>query len=110
MCLKTDFYRMKLFCGQKEIQPILPGKIANVVNVHNPFVNVTDATFKGFYSYPYDAISTGCGTVTLVLFSEKEPDKPVTKVLDSKTLARVTADFEPYRKGQIELDVGPVKP
>jgi hypothetical protein len=103
MKFKTDFYRMKLLCGQKEIQPIQPGKIASVLNVHNPFVNVTDATYEGFYAYPYDAISSDCEKVTLQLFSEKEPDKPETKILDPKTVAQVVTDFEPFRKGQIEL-------
>ncbi|MBZ5697555.1 MAG: serine protease [Acidobacteriia bacterium] len=106
MKFKTDFYRMKLLCGEKEVQPIQPGKIADVLNVHNPFVSVTDATYEGLYSYPYDAISSQCGTVTLDLFSEKEPNKPVSKVLDPKTLARITADFEPFRKGQIEVTTG----
>ena len=36
-------------------------------------------------------------------FLGKEPDKPVSKVLDPKTISRITADFEPFQKGQIEL-------
>ena len=107
MRFKTDFYRMKLFCGATEIEPIHPGKIANVVNVQNHFVSVTDATYAGMYSYPYDAISSSCSTVTLQLFSEKEPDKSVSKVLDPKTIAGITADFEPFRRGQIELRTEP---
>jgi len=30
---KTDFQSMKLFCGEKEIQPIFPGRIPLTVNV-----------------------------------------------------------------------------
>jgi hypothetical protein len=78
-----------------------------VLNVHSPFVNVTDATYQGFYSYPYDAISSTCGIVKLELFSEKEPDKPVTRTLEPKTIAQIAADFEPFRKGQIDLTVQP---
>jgi S1-C subfamily serine protease len=100
MKFKTDFHRMRLLCGEKEIQPIHPGKIPNVVSVHNAFLNVTDATYQGFYSYPYDAISSECGTVTLELYSEKEPDKAVSKILGPKTIARVTADFAPFRKNE----------
>jgi hypothetical protein len=33
MKFKTDFYRMKLFCGGKEVQPIQPGKVADVLNI-----------------------------------------------------------------------------
>jgi S1-C subfamily serine protease len=106
MKFKTDFYRMKLFCGGKEVQPILPGKIADVLDVHTSFAKVTDATYEGFYSYPYDAISSNCGAVTLELFSEKDPAKPVSKTLDPKTIARVSADFAPYRNGQIQLQTG----
>jgi hypothetical protein len=110
MRFKTDFYRMKLLCGDKEIQPIQPGKIASVVNVHNPFVNVTDATYEGLYVYPYDAISSDCANISLQIFSEKEPDKPETKILDPKTVAQVVTDFEPFRKGQIELSPTPNAP
>jgi S1-C subfamily serine protease len=93
---KTDFYRMKLICGDKEVEPIQPGKDATVANAHNAFVNVTDATYVGFYSYPPDAISPSCGKVTLQLYSEKQPDKPESKDLDQKTIDRVWNDFRPY--------------
>ena len=87
---------MRLKCGEKEVEPIHPGKAATVANAHNAFVNVTDATYVGFYSYPADAISPACGRVALELFSEKEPDKPAVKELDSKTVQRIWNDFQPY--------------
>lgn len=93
---KTDFYRMRLRCGEKEVEAIHPGKAATVVNAHNAFVNVTDATYIGLYSYPADAISPACGGVSLELFSEKEPDKPIIKQLDSRTVERIWNDFQPY--------------
>jgi S1-C subfamily serine protease len=96
MKFKTDFYRMKLLCGDKEIEPIQPGKAADVVNAHNAFVNVTDATYVGIYSYSPDAISPSCGRVTLQLYSEKNPDKPESKDLDQKSIDRVWNDFRPY--------------
>lgn len=97
---KTDFYRMKLKCGTNEVQPIEPGKIAHVVDVKNGLVNATDATYEGFYIYPADAISPSCGGVTLELFSEKNPNAATVKLLNEKTIARVWADFEPYRNQQ----------
>jgi len=97
---------MRLVCGDKEVQPILPGKVADVLDVHNPFVNVTDATYDGIYSYPYDAISPNCGAVTLELYSEKAPNMPVSKTLDPRTVSRIAIDFEPFRKGQIQLAPG----
>jgi len=93
---KTDFYRMKLFCGDREVEPIQPGKDATVVNAHNAFVNITDATYVGFYSYPPDAITPSCGKVTLQIYSEKQPDKYESKDLDQKTINRVWNDFRPY--------------
>jgi hypothetical protein len=93
---RTDFYKMKLFCGVKEIEPIQPIKVATVRNDHSAFVNVTDATYVGFYSYPPDAISPSCGKVTLQLFSEKDPDKSESKDLDRKSIDRVWNDFRPY--------------
>jgi len=96
MKFKTDFYRMKLFCGTKEVEPIQPGKAATVANAHNAFVNVTDATYVGIYSYPPDAVSPSCGKVTLQLYSEKQPDKSESKDLDQKTIDRIWNDFRPY--------------
>jgi hypothetical protein len=96
MRFKTDFYRMRLVCGGKEVEPIQPGKDATVVNAHSAFVSVTDATYVGFYSYPADAIQPSCGEVALELYSEKEPDKPHRKVLDSRAVERIWADFQPY--------------
>lgn len=93
---KTDFYRMKLLCGAKEVEPIQPGKAATVVDAHTAFVNVTDATYVGIYSYPPDAISPACGKVTLQLYSEKYPDKSESKELDQKSIDRVWNDFRPY--------------
>lgn len=93
---KTDFYRMRLLCGGKEIEPIHPGKAATVINAHNSFVNVTDATYVGIYSYPADAIQPSCGAVVLEFYSEKEPDRPRSKTLDAKAVDRIWSDFQPY--------------
>ena len=96
MKYKTDFYRMRLLCGGKEVEPIHPGKAATVVNAHNAFVSVTDATYVGIYTYPADALQPSCGEVALELYSEKDPNKASRKVLDSKAVERIWADFQPY--------------
>lgn len=93
---RTDFYKMKLLCGGKEVEPIQPGKAATVVNAHTSFVNVSDATYVGIYSYPPDAISPACGSVSLQLFSEKEPGRPESKELDPRSINRIWNDFRPY--------------
>ena len=93
---KTDFYKMRLFCGDKEVEPILPGKIARIESKNNAFVELKDATYEGFYSYPADAISPACGQVRLEAYSEKNPEKADTKILDRKTVERIAEDFRPY--------------
>ncbi len=98
MRFKTDFYRMKLLCDARQIEPINPGKIADAFNVQSPFVRIVDATYEGLYTYPPDSISTSCQTVTLELYSEKDPNKPTVKILDKKTVERIWADFAPFRE------------
>lgn len=97
MRFKADFYKMKLLCGSKEIAPILPGKIAHVIDVRNGLVNATDATYEGFYEFPADAINPACGEVTLSVFTEKKPDAAITKKLNEKTVSRIFDDFAAYR-------------
>jgi S1-C subfamily serine protease len=94
---KTDFYKMQLFCGDKEVQPIMPGKAERVLSLNNEAVRVTDATFDGLYEYPYDAIRPECGKVTLKIFSEKNPNEPKVKELETKTIDAVVRDFAPYQ-------------
>jgi hypothetical protein len=98
MAFQADFYRMKLMCGAKEVEPIQPGKAAIVINEDNAFVRVKDATFEGLYVYPQDAVSLQCATVTLQIFSEKKPNEPIILNVRPDTIQRVWADFEPYRK------------
>jgi len=93
---KTDFYKMKLLCGNQEVKPLFPGKIQHVADEHDAAVNITDATFDGLYKYAPDAVTAKCGTVTLQLFSEKDPSEPKSKVLDQKTINALVADFAPY--------------
>ena len=98
MHFKTDFYKMKLMCGSQEVQPLMPGKVQRVLNVNNAALRVTDATFDGFYEYSFDAIHPECGTMTLELFSEKNPNEPKTKQLETKTVMTIFNDFESYRR------------
>jgi S1-C subfamily serine protease len=97
LAFRTDFYRMKLKCGSREVPPIHPGKNPIVLNAENFAVRVKDATYSGFYAYPPDAISPACGTVVLQLFSEKAPETAVNEVLSPQTVNRIWADFEAYR-------------
>ena len=98
MKFKTDFYKMKLKCGEKEIPPIQTGKAEQIVDNSHRFTKVVNSSSVGFYSYPPDAISPACGQVTLELYSLKNPDKATVKALEGKSVERIWADFEAYRK------------
>jgi len=100
MKFKTNFYKMRLRCGDKEIQPIQTGKIEEVVDNSHRFTKIVNSTSRGFYSYPPDSVSPSCGQVILELYSIDRPDKATTKVLDAKTVERIWSDFEPYRKAE----------
>jgi hypothetical protein len=94
---KSDFYKMTLLCGDLPVTPIHPGKVEHRVAVANAAVKVNDATFEGLYTYRPDAISPLCGTVKLVLFTEKEPEKADVRIIPEKVVQRIWNDFAPYR-------------
>lgn len=98
---KTDFQSMKLFCGEKEVQPIHPGRIPITVNVRNSSVKMEDATYRGAYLYPPDAVNPDCGTVKLAIYSSKS-EEPVIKELDGNTMDRIWADFDAFRRAEAE--------
>ena len=98
---KTDFQSMKLFCGEKEIQPIHPGRIPLTVNVRNASVKLEDSTYKGAYFYPPDAVNPQCGTVKIAIYSSKK-EEPAIKVLDGPTANRIWADFDAFRRADLE--------
>ncbi len=97
---KNGFQKMRLLCGGKEIPPIDPGR--SEYELHDVRNRVIDTTMQGFYSYPPDAISPSCGSVSLEIFSEKDPNTPITQPVETATVERVWSDFEPYRKGKKE--------
>jgi hypothetical protein len=96
---KASFSRLRLLCGDKEVEPILPGKFA-IGTGTNRWVRVDQSAFYGLYTYTPDVISSACGNVTLEVYPSSQPDKPLVKVLDATQVNRVWQDFEPYRKLQ----------
>ena len=96
---KTDFQAMKLFCGDKEILPIHPGRVPVTVSVRNRAVKMEDSTYKGVYLYLPDTVNPGCGQVKLEIYSSKGGEATV-KTFDEKTVQHVWADFDPFRRAQ----------
>jgi trypsin-like peptidase len=87
---KDGFSRMRVSCGDAEIAPIHPFKIQQRVSD-------TDAINEGIYVFDPGALGPHCGTVKLVLYSEKEPAKADTRTVDPKIVQQIWDDFAPYR-------------
>ena len=85
----SEFYKMRLWCGAREVEPILPAKVARVETAN-------DATIEGIYAYSPKAISADCGTVKLEIVSAGNPPKARLKDLDRKVIALVDGEFSPY--------------
>ena len=89
---KPGFAHMRVFCGEAEVVPIHPFKLEHRVSD-------TDAIYEGLYAFDPGALGPQCGGVKLVLFSEKEPEKGETRVVDPGVVKQVWEDFAAYRGG-----------
>jgi S1-C subfamily serine protease len=87
---RAGFARMRAFCGDAEVTPIHPLMLEQRVGD-------TDAVYEGLYVFDPGALGPHCGTVKLVLYSEKEPEKGDTRIVDAGVLERIWEDFAPYR-------------
>lgn len=87
---KPGFSRMRAFCGDAEVTPIHPFKLETRVSE-------SDAIYEGLYVFAPDALGPQCGSVKVVLYSEKEPERGDTRVVDPKVLDQIWEDFAPYR-------------
>lgn len=86
----SGFARLRAFCGDAEVTPIHPFKLEQRVSE-------SDAIYEGLYVFDPGALGPHCGTVKLVLFSEKEPEKGDVRIVDAKIVEQIWQDFEPYR-------------
>lgn len=86
----SGFSRLRAFCGEAEVTPIHPFKLEQRVSE-------TDAIYEGLYVFDPGALGPQCGSVKLVLYSEKEPEKGDTRVVDPNVIQQIWQDFEPYR-------------
>jgi hypothetical protein len=79
---------MRAFCGSAEVTPIHPFKIERRVSE-------SDVIVEGLYVYGPGALGPQCGTVKLVLYAEKKPEKGDTRVVDPTVLQQIGQDFAP---------------
>jgi hypothetical protein len=87
---KSGFSRLRAFCGDTEVTPIHPFKLERRVSE-------TDAIYEGLYVYDPETLGPQCGSVKLLMYSEKEPDKADTRVVEPAIVQQVWKDFAPYR-------------
>ena len=87
---KSSFSKMRVYCGDAEITPIHPFMIEQRISE-------TDSISEGLFVFDPGAIGPHCGTVKLLIYSEKAPEKGDTRVVDPKVLQQVWQDFAPYR-------------
>jgi hypothetical protein len=60
-------------------------------------VDENRVVYEGLYVLDPGAIGPHCGTVTLTLFSEKDPQKGDIRVIEPAVLEQIWQDFAPYR-------------
>ncbi len=56
-----------------------------------------EAVWEGLYAFDPRALGPQCGTLTLVLYAEKEPEKGDVVVVDPRIVEQIWQDFAPYR-------------
>jgi S1-C subfamily serine protease len=88
---KAGFWQMRAFCGAGEVTPIHPFELEQRLSD-------TVVVREGLYVFDPGAIGPQCGAVKLVLYSEKNPAKGDTRIVDPKLLQQVWDDFAPYRE------------
>jgi hypothetical protein len=84
------FLRMRAFCGDAEVTPIHPFRLEQRISE-------SDAIYEGLYVFDPGALAPSCGSVKLVLYSEKEPQKADTQTVDPKVIQLISQDFAALR-------------
>jgi len=87
---KPGFARMRALCGSTEVTPIHPFTLETRLSE-------SDAIREGLYVFHPDALGPHCGSVTLVLYSEKAPTRGDTRVVDPAVVERLWQDFASWR-------------
>jgi S1-C subfamily serine protease len=87
---KSGFSRLRAFCGDKELTPIH----AFIIEQR---ISEKDTINEGLYAFDPAAFAPTCASVKLLLYPDKERDKPDTVVVDPKVTQQIWQDFAPYR-------------
>ena len=87
---KSSFSRMRVLCDDAEVAPIHPFRLEHRVDGNDPI-------HEGLYVFDPGALGPHCTAVKLVLYSDKEPEKADTRVVDPKIVQQIWQDFAPLR-------------
>jgi Trypsin-like peptidase domain len=87
---KSGFASMRAYCGDTQVTPIHPFRLEHRISDD-------DVIHEGLCVFDPDALGPNCGTVKLVMYSENEPTKGDTRVIDPGIVERVWKDFGAYR-------------
>ena len=87
---KTSFRHMRATCAGVEVTPIHPFVLEHRVTEKN-------VIREGLYVFDPDAFGPQCGTVTLSLYSEAQPERADTLTPTRTVIDQIWNDFAPYR-------------
>jgi S1-C subfamily serine protease len=87
---KTSFRHLRATCAGVEVTPIHPFVLEHRVTEKN-------VIREGLYVFDPDAFGPQCGTVTLSLYSEAQPERADTLTPTRAVIDQVWNDFAPYR-------------
>lgn len=96
---KASFHHMRLLCGEREIEPIRPMRLA-ITAPEDAGYTFDQDSMMGEYYYTPDSLPPSCGTVTLELYSSELSTTPIKKVIENPLRERLWQDFEPFRRTQ----------
>jgi hypothetical protein len=85
---KAGLSLLRAFCGDTEVTPIHPFMVERRVSD-------SEGLYEGLYVFDPASLGPQCGKVSLTVYSEKEPDKGDTRVVDPKVLEQIARDFAP---------------
>jgi S1-C subfamily serine protease len=86
--VKAALVRMTTLCGDREITPIHRFRLDSQTGGRD--------LPEGLYVFGPHDLAPECGTVKLLLFSGKQPDKPDTRPVDPALLQQIQRDFASY--------------
>ena len=86
---KSSFLRLRAYCGETEVVPIHPFTVEHRLSD-------TEAGYEGLYVFEPRAFTPSCQAVKLVLYAEKNPDRPETAAVDPRIVQEIATDFALY--------------